>query len=98
MPFSVCKGGIDYCLREGIKAVKRFIFPNRSYGVAITQEPFYQYPEGHPCYGCTFVFKSSKPSCMTGSYPDTKNCINAFYKKITAQRRTEQQSQIEKGV
>ena len=64
------------------------------YGVMIMPEPIYEYPEGHPCRGCPFIFQISTPSCMFGSNPETDDCPNAFYKKIQARQRAEHQSKI----
>ena len=63
---------------------ERITIPNRNYGVAIKPEPIYRYPEGHPCHGCVFTLKIGNPSCLTGGFPDTINCANAFYRKMQA--------------
>jgi len=79
----------------GYRNREKITVPNKGYGVVIKPEPIYEYPEGHPCHGCVFIFKINKPSCMTGSYPDTENCINAFYKKIQARQREERKKRLE---
>jgi len=68
---------------------EKITVPNRGYGIVIMPEPTYKYPKGHPCYGCVFTFQINKPSCLTGSYPDTENCINAFHKKIQTRHKAE---------
>jgi len=80
----------------GYRNGEKITVPNRGYGVVIKPEPIYQYPENHPCHGCVFIFQVNKPSCLTGSYPDTENCINAFYKKMLARQRAERQSRLAK--
>ncbi len=61
--------------------------PNKGYGVVIMPEPAYKHPEGHPCHGCVFTFQANKPSCLTGSYPNTDDCPNALYKRIQARQK-----------
>lgn len=73
----------------GYRNREKITIPNKGYGVVIMPEPVYQYPKGHPCYGCVFIFQSRNPSCLTGSYPDTENCPNAFYKKMQARQKAE---------
>ena len=80
----------------GYRNREKITVPNRGYGIVIKPEPIYKHPEGHPCHGCVFVFQVNKPSCLNGSYPDTENCINAFYKKMMARQRAEHQSRIAK--
>jgi hypothetical protein len=69
-------------IEGGYKNHEKITIRNRGYGVVVIPEPVYQYPEGHPCHGCAFVFQVNKPSCPSGSYPDTENCPTAFYRKI----------------
>ena len=69
-------------LEGGRRNRDRITIPNRSYGVVIKPEPIYRYPEGHPCHGCVFTFQINNPSCLTGGFPDTQNCANAFFKKM----------------
>lgn len=77
-------------MSEGVyETHKKISFPMKSYGVVIKPEPVYQFPETHPCHGCVFILRINKPNCMTGSYPDTKNCVNAFYKKLISKQKTE---------
>jgi len=57
------------------------VIDTSGYGVVIEPEAQYRFPKGHPCCGCVFILKSSKPICMTGKYPDTENCIYAYYKR-----------------
>ena len=66
------------------KSFKRRIYTGN--GITPVPVPAYQFPEGHPCCGCSFTFETYKPSCIAGSYPDTKNCINAFYKKLVRRK------------
>ena len=79
---------------EGYRTSEKITVPNRGYGVVIVPEPVYKYPESHPCHGCVFTFKINKPSCLTGEYPDTENCINAFYKKMLARQRAEYHARL----
>lgn len=65
------------------------IVETSKYGVTIMPEPVYKFPKGHPCHGCVFIFQTSKPSCITGSYPDSDNCINTFHKKLLAKHEAE---------
>jgi len=73
----------------GYRNNEKITVPNIGCGVVIMPEPVYKYPKDHPIYVCVFIFRISKPSCMSGGCPDTKNCINAFYKKIQARQRLE---------
>jgi hypothetical protein len=75
----------------GYRNGEKIYTPNKGYGVVIMPEPIYQHPEGHPCHGCVFIFQTNKASCLTGSYPDTANCPNAFNKKLQARRRAERE-------
>lgn len=79
----------------GYRNREKITVPNRGYGIVIMPEPIYKHPKGHPCYGCVFTFVASKPSCLTGSYPDTENCINAFYKKMQARHRAEYEKRLQ---
>ena len=82
----------------GYRNRERITVPNKSYGVVIMPEPVYEYPEGHPCCGCLFTFRVNKPSCLTGCYPDTENCSNAFYKKIQAKNRADREKRLKEGM
>ena len=95
MPF-FCYRRINTLFEGGRRNSEKIRVPNRGYGVVIMPEPIYKYPEGHPCYGCVFTFKINKPSCLTGEYPDTENCINAFYKRMLSRQRAEHQTKLEK--
>jgi hypothetical protein len=77
----------------GYKNREEITVSNRNRGVVIMPEPIYQYPEGHPCHGCIFTLWTSGPSCLTGDYPDTGNCINTFYGNIQARWRTGREDQ-----
>jgi hypothetical protein len=86
----------------GYRNREKIFTPNKGYGVVIMPESVYKYPKNHPCHGCVFLFQINKPSCMSGSSPDTENCVNALYKKILARQRAEyeqrlKQSESEKG-
>jgi hypothetical protein len=78
----------------GYRNRAKITVPNKGYGVVITPEPRYKYPENHPCHGCVFVLHINKPSCMTGSSPDSGNCINAFYKKMLARHKAESEKKL----
>jgi hypothetical protein len=80
----------------GYRNREKITVPNRNYGVVIMPEPLYKYPKGHPCYGCVFVFKTGGPSCLTGCWPDTENCTNAFYRKIQAQHKADYEKRPER--
>lgn len=80
----------------GYRNHEKITVPNKGYGVVIMPEPVYEYPAGHPCRGCPFTFRTSKPSCLTGSYPDTENCVNAFYKKLQAKHKAEYEVKFQK--
>jgi len=95
MPFFRYKGGISTLFEGGYRNHEKITVPNKGYGVVIMPEPIYEFPIGHPCRGCPFTFRTSKPSCLTGSYPDTENCVNAFYKKIQARHRAEHENRLE---
>ena len=82
----------------GYKSRVPITVPNRGYGVTIMPEPIYKYPKDHPCYGCVFVFQTSRPSCLTGDYPDTENCINTFYKKIQERQRIEHEKRLNQSI
>ena len=81
----------------GYRSREKIYTPNKGCGVVIMPEPIYQYPEGHPCHGCVFIFQINKPSCLTGSYSDTENCINAFYKKMQARWRADYKKRLEQS-
>ena len=66
----------------GHKNREKITIPNRDYGIVIKPEPVYQHPEGHPCHGCVFVLQVNKPSCLSGSYPNTEDCPTTFYRRI----------------
>lgn len=71
------------------------IVDTSKYGVTIMpDEKTYKFPEGHPCRGCPFTFQVNKPSYMFGSYPNTDDCPNAFYKKIQSRQRSEHQTKL----
>jgi len=78
----------------GYRNNEKITTPNKGYGVVIMPEPIYKYPKDHPCHGCVFTFHTNKPSCMTGRYPDTENCINAFYKKLLARHKAESEKKL----
>ena len=71
--------------------------PNKGYGVAMSPEPIYKYPKDHPCYGCVFGFHVNKPSCMSGSYPNSENCANALYKKILARQKADYEKRLKQA-
>ena len=114
MPFFRYKGGSSTLFEGGYRNREKITVPNKGYGVVIMPEPVYEYPAGHPCRGCPFTFRTSEPSCLTGSYPgrlgeqqsgfcsatnpDTENCVNAFYKKILARHRAEHENRFKKSV
>ena len=81
---------------RGCKNREKIIFQHRGCGVVIMPEPICKYPEGHPCHGCVFTFKTGQPSCLTGSYPDTENCINAFYKKMQTRHGAERERRLKR--
>jgi hypothetical protein len=78
----------------GYRNREKITVPNKGYGVVIKPEPIYEYPKDHPCHGCVFTLQANVPSCMTGNYPDTENCINAFYKKMQARWRAERENEL----
>jgi hypothetical protein len=86
MPFSACGEG-NILFDGGYRNREKITVPNRNYGVVIMPGPIYKYPKGHPCYGCVFVFKTSRPSCLAGCRPDTENCVNTFYRKMLSRHQ-----------
>lgn len=44
--------------------------PCGSYGVTRLTERPYEYPKGHPCWGCPYTLRTSLPSCM---FPDRRD-------------------------
>jgi hypothetical protein len=89
------KEGVGFLFDEN-RLRRKITVPNKGYGVVIEPESDYKYPEGHPCHGCVFIFRASKPSCLTGDYPDAENCVNAFYKKIQARWSADRQARLAK--
>ena len=81
-------------MKGGYRNRDRITIQNKGNGVVIMPEPIYKYPKDHPCHGCVFTFQINKPSCMSGSYPDTENCINAFHKKMLARHRAEYEKRL----
>ncbi|MCX7748225.1 MAG: hypothetical protein N2645_15265 [Clostridia bacterium] len=49
--------------------------------LVIVPEPVYRYPEGHPCYGCTYTFQVNRPSCIIGAKPG-KCSLRKFEKNL----------------
>lgn len=41
-------------------------------------EPIYQYPEGHPCFGCPYTLNASVPSCM---FPNRRDGTCFWYEQ-----------------
>lgn len=52
-------------------------------GVSIRPQPVFSYPQGHPCHGCPYTFRTDKPSCIMGGRPG--DCAWYFYRRITGQ-------------
>jgi len=65
-----------------------------SLGVVVEPDVPCKLPQIHPCHGCIFTLGTNHTICMTGKYPDTENCINAFFKKIQTRQRAEYQKRL----
>lgn len=38
------------------------------------------FPQGHPCYGCPYIYRPDVPGCIMGSIPG--DCAWYFYKRM----------------
>ena len=57
------------------------LLAGRSYGIRRIEQTAYQYPEGHPCYGCPYTLRVEAPSCMFPRRADG-GCFWHDYKRV----------------